>query len=96
MKRRQTAWDQELLKKFSNTGHFRLLNQVRTELRAQPLQRDKDSRNLRVEATPQRISQPRVNRRPNALEQQDNTDRRVSNEMPLTEVPQNGESFESS
>ncbi len=33
------SWDPVLLRKFSTTGHFRLLNQLRTELKAQPLQR---------------------------------------------------------
>ena len=33
------AWDPSLLRKFNITSHFRLLNQVRTELREQPLQR---------------------------------------------------------
>lgn len=33
------AWDPALLRKYNTTGHFRLLNQVRTELREQPIQR---------------------------------------------------------
>lgn len=37
------SWDPVLLRKFSTTGHFRLLNQLRTELRAQPLQRQAPS-----------------------------------------------------
>ena len=28
---RKMGWDQVLLKKFNNTSHFKLLNQVRTE-----------------------------------------------------------------
>ena len=36
------AWDPVVLRKYSSTGHFRLLNQVRTELRGNPLIRPKD------------------------------------------------------
>ena len=31
------SWDPELLRKYSSTGHFRLLNQVRNELKAKPI-----------------------------------------------------------
>jgi hypothetical protein len=31
------TWDPALLKKFNTTGHFRLLNQLRSELRERPL-----------------------------------------------------------
>ncbi|MEB3350260.1 MAG: hypothetical protein VKO00_09600 [Cyanobacteriota bacterium] len=34
-----STWDPSVLRKYSSTGHFRLLNQVRSELRAQPLVR---------------------------------------------------------
>ncbi|MCT0226316.1 hypothetical protein KQ310_14340 [Synechococcus sp. CS-1328] len=33
------AWDPLILRKFSTTGHFRLLNQLRSELQAHPLER---------------------------------------------------------
>jgi hypothetical protein len=33
------AWDPALLRKYNATGHFRLLNQVRSELKEQPIQR---------------------------------------------------------
>ncbi len=33
------AWDPSLLRKYNITSHFRLLNQVRSELRDQPIQR---------------------------------------------------------
>ncbi|NBQ92263.1 MAG: hypothetical protein EBT96_13000 [Betaproteobacteria bacterium] len=33
------AWDPSLVRKYNLTSHFRLLNQVRSELREQPLQR---------------------------------------------------------
>ncbi len=32
-------WDPVLLRKYNNTGHFRLLNQLRSELKAHPLNR---------------------------------------------------------
>lgn len=64
-------WDQALLRKFSSTGHFRLLNQVRSELKAQPLKRDPSTRTLNLQARPLRGSNPKSNRRPNALENQE-------------------------
>ena len=33
------SWDPSLLRKYTITSHFRLLNQVRSELREQPIQR---------------------------------------------------------
>ena len=33
------AWDPALLRKYNTTGHFRLLNQLRGELKDQPIQR---------------------------------------------------------
>ena len=62
------AWDQALLRKFSSTGHFRLLNQVRSELKAQPLQRDPLTKVLQLQAKPMRGQPVRAQRRPNALE----------------------------
>ena len=64
-------WDPALLREFSSTGHFRLLNQVRSELKAQPLKRDPDTRTLNLQARPIRGASPKSNRRPNALENQD-------------------------
>ncbi len=37
---RQMNWDPGLLRKFSSTGHFRLLNQLRSDLKKRPLDRD--------------------------------------------------------
>ena len=34
-------WDPALLRKFNTTGHFRLLSQLRTEIKAHPLPRQK-------------------------------------------------------
>ena len=61
------AWDQALLRKFSSTGHFRLLNQVRSELKAQPLARDPHTKALMLQARPMRGQSVRAQRRPNAL-----------------------------
>lgn len=62
------AWDLALLKKFSSTGHFRLLNQVRSELKAQPLDRDQQSRKIKIQARPFKGVVQRSTKRPNALE----------------------------
>jgi hypothetical protein len=36
------AWDPTVLRKYNTTGHFRLLNQLRGELKDNPLVRPKD------------------------------------------------------
>ncbi len=36
------GWDPTVLRKYNTTGHFRLLNQLRSELRGNPLIRPKD------------------------------------------------------
>ena len=42
-----TSWDPALLRKFSSTGHFRLLNQLTGDLRKKPLDRDQRTGQLR-------------------------------------------------
>jgi hypothetical protein len=42
------AWDPSVLRKYNSTGHFRLLNQVRSELRANPLVRPKEGESVAV------------------------------------------------
>jgi hypothetical protein len=42
------AWDPSVLRKYNSTGHFRLLNQVRSELRANPLLRPKEGESVAV------------------------------------------------
>lgn len=37
--RRESAWDPAVLRKYNSTSHFRLLNQLRSELRDNPLVR---------------------------------------------------------
>ena len=61
------SWDLALLKKFSCTSHFRLLNQVRSELKAQPLVRDRLKNTLTVEVKPFTSSNERTSIRPNIL-----------------------------
>ena len=48
------AWDPSLLRKYNITSHFRLLNQVRSELKDQPLQRPVAG--TRAEATARRAA----------------------------------------
>ncbi len=45
-------WDNQIQRRFSSTSHFRLLNQVRGELRSQPLNRDPQTHTLSIEAKP--------------------------------------------
>ena len=42
-----SSWDPSLLRKFSSTGHFRLLNQLRGDLRKKPLYRDQQTGELK-------------------------------------------------
>ena len=42
-----TSWDPAPLRKFSSTGHFRLLNQLKGDLRKKPLDRDQRTGQLK-------------------------------------------------
>jgi hypothetical protein len=42
------AWDPAVLRKYNSTGHFRLLNQVRAELKDNPLVRPRDGETVAV------------------------------------------------
>ena len=64
MLKKSTAWDQALLHKFSKDWPRRLLNQLRSELKVQPLIRDPNTRKLTLQAMPIRGGSPRGNRRP--------------------------------
>ena len=44
----RTSWDPALLRKFSSTGHFRLLNQLKGDLRKKPLDRDQRTGQLKI------------------------------------------------
>ncbi len=61
-------WDHILLRKFSSTGHFRLLSQVKTELRTQPLVRKSSNGRLSIQSKPLRMASSRQNKRPNILD----------------------------
>ena len=61
-------WDQALIRKFCNTGHFRLLNQLKSELMASPLQRSLLDKRLLLHATPYKGSTHKAHKRPNALD----------------------------
>lgn len=40
------AWEPSVLRKYNTTGHFRLLSQLRTELKLNPLVRPKDGQSI--------------------------------------------------
>ena len=40
------VWDPSALRKYNTTGHFRLLSQLRTELKANPLVRPKQGESI--------------------------------------------------
>jgi hypothetical protein len=42
------SWDPSVLRKYNSTGHFRLLNQVRGELKANPLVRPAEGESVAV------------------------------------------------
>ncbi len=52
------AWDPALLRKYNTTGHFRLLNQVRSELKDKPLQRTTRSTSARNASAGSRSQAP--------------------------------------
>ena len=46
----QISWDQSLIKKYSSSNHFKLLNQLRTEVKKYPLNKKKNkSTNLTLD-----------------------------------------------
>jgi hypothetical protein len=64
---RFTSWDPALLRKFSSTGHFRLLNQLKGDLRKKPLDRDQRTGQLKSlggnrgasrRSSPSRVAEP--------------------------------------
>lgn len=40
------AWEPSVLRKYNTTGHFRLLNQLRSELKGNPLVRPKEGQSI--------------------------------------------------
>ncbi|WP_028952000.1 hypothetical protein [Synechococcus sp. CC9616] len=57
-------WAPTLLRKFSSTGHFRLLNQLRSDLRKRPLDRDAASGMLKMPGSGRFSRQPAVRSTP--------------------------------
>ena len=56
-------WDFHLLRRFSSTSHFRLISQLRNELRNYPLNRNTKNNSLNLEAKPTNPYSIRDNRR---------------------------------
>ena len=48
------SWDPALLRKFSSTGHFRLLNQLKNDLSKRSLNRDQATGELKLSGSPSR------------------------------------------
>ena len=59
MTEQTSRWDPSLLRKFSATGHFRLLNQLRGDLKKKPLERDQRTGGLRRPGSGSRSSTTR-------------------------------------
>ncbi len=57
------SWDQALLRKYSSTSHFRLLNQLRNELRAQAISRASEVRGQSMQSKPVKVVLPKTNKR---------------------------------
>lgn len=65
------AWDPALLRKYNSTNHFKLLNQVRNDLKEQPIQRSS-----RSEARAEARSEARAEARQDAPVRTESSDRR--------------------
>jgi hypothetical protein len=58
MNDRSMSWDPSLLRKYSSTGHFRLLNQLKGDLSKRPLDRDSSTGALRMPGFGSRSRRP--------------------------------------
>ena len=47
----QIKWDHQLVRKFSSKNHFKLLNQLRSEIKAYPIKRKRDNNKSKNELT---------------------------------------------
>ena len=56
-------WDLYLLRRFSSTSHFRLMAEVKNELRTRPLNRNAKTKALYLEAIPSTTFSIKDNRR---------------------------------
>ena len=54
MEEQGMSWDPALLRKFSSTGHFRLLNQLKNDLSKRGLNRDQSTGELKLSGSPSR------------------------------------------
>ena len=61
------GWDPSLLRKFSSTGHFRLLNQLRGDLKKRPLDRDATTGALKMPGSSGRSDRQRRQMTPSNL-----------------------------
>ena len=52
------SWDPSLLRKYSSTGHFRLLNQLKGDLSKRPLDRDSSTGALRMPGSGSKSRRP--------------------------------------
>jgi hypothetical protein len=52
------AWDPALLRKYSSTNHYKLLNQVRSDLKELPIQRSSSQGSRRSGTTRRRSAAP--------------------------------------
>tara|TARA_Y100000991_G_scaffold144879_1_gene109469 strand:+ start:381 stop:656 length:276 start_codon:yes stop_codon:yes gene_type:complete len=74
------GWDQALMRKYNNTGHFRLLNQLRNELKKDPIIRAKSAATSEpavhntktVEVRPQSVAYQNRNAAARRTEQREN------------------------
>ena len=57
------SWDLSLLHKFSNTSHYRLLKQLKNELKASPLTRNGSTRELNVQNRQNRLYNSRTTKK---------------------------------
>lgn len=92
------SWDPTVLRKYNTTGHFRLLNQVRTELKDNPLVRPQEGQTVAevnrsralIRATEGRsVPSQRASRRGSgAREERSNTDRRTQAQLGSGSAPE--------
>ena len=84
-------WAPTLLRKFSSTGHFRLLNQLRSDLRKRPLDRDAASGQLKMPGSGRFSRQPAMRSAP-AVSVTDSTPPRASQHQESVAPQQNSPS----
>ena len=68
------VWNQALLRRFCSTGHFRLLNQVRSELRNNPLLREQTTRDVSHQDKVNKQLSNKINKRTSSVPHNDQLD----------------------